>query len=134
MSMSYKGYRAAVGRREEKQGECPYTQTAMLGLHQAVIEENRRQKAKKYSLRDERGETFSLAYWSDYEQKETVLIPAGTPINIGNLELASKELVKSMRGTDFGRWTGADRERSMAEIERLIAELAAREKEEAANG
>lgn len=131
MSMS-KAYRAATGRREREE-KPPYTQTLMLKLHRDVIEENLRQKAKRYSLRDERGETFSLAYWSDFEQKETVLIPAGTPIIEKNLHWAFSAFLRSMEETNFGRWSG-DRGRAegMERIRQVIRELAEREKKEAA--
>ena len=104
------------GRKIEQPGEAPYTQTLMLALHQAVIEENRRQKANEYSLRDERGKTFSLTYWSPFQRTEVVLIPAGTPINEKNLTWAVAELEKEMSGMQFGRWSGEDREQSMARL------------------
>ncbi len=126
--MVMKAYAVKVqGRKAEKPGEHPFVQDLMLSLHETVIEENRRQKAKKYSLRDERGETFSLAYWSDYKATEHVLVPAGTPITENNLHWANKQFLASMEDTDFGRWTGEDRERSMERIQQIIQECKERE-------
>lgn len=104
------------GRKIEGPGEYPYTQTLMLVLHQAVIEENRRQRSNEYSLREERGKTFSLSCYSPMRHTEVVLIPPGTSINEANLTWALTELEKAMADTDFGRFTGADRERSMERL------------------
>lgn len=132
LSMS-KAYRAAVGRRGQEPPKIPAAQEFMLELHRDVIEENLRQKAKRYSLRDERGETFSLAYWSDFERKETVLIPAGTPILEKNLHWAFSAFLRSMEETNFGKWSG-DRGRAegMERVRQLIRELEEREAKEAA--
>lgn len=132
MSMS-KAYRTAAGRRGQESPKVPKAYEVLLELHRDVIEENLRQKAKRYSLRDERGEAFSLAYWSDTEQKETVLIPAGTPVTESTLYGAMKEFLRSMEETDFGRFSG-DRGRAegMERVRQLIRELAEREEKEAA--
>lgn len=128
-----KAYRAAVGRRGQEPPKLPKAQQFMLELHRDVIEENLAQTAKRYSLRDERGKTFSLAYWSDFEQNETVLIPVGTPIIEKNLHWAFAELLRSMEETNFGRWSG-DRGRAegMERVRQVIQELAEREEKEAA--
>lgn len=68
--------------------------------------ENQNQKARQFSFSYFRGETFSLSYWSQYDRKETVLIPAGTPINEANLTWAVQEMDKQrteLTGS-FGRF------------------------------
>lgn len=123
-----KAYAAKLrGRKAEAPGEHPITQDLLLDLFEAVIEENRRQKVKQYSMRYERGETFSLAYWSAYEAMEHVLVPAGTSVTEDNLHWAAKRFLDSMEDTDLGRWTGADRERSMDRIRQIIRECEERE-------
>ncbi len=128
-----KAYRAAAGRRGQEPPNVPVAYELLLELHRDVIEENLAQKAKRYSLRDERGESFSLAYWSDTEHKETVLVPAGTPVTESALYGAMKELLRSMEDTDFGRFSG-DRGRAegMERVRQVIRELEEREEKEAA--
>lgn len=128
MSMAKTYYPASYRRKlgdlkEEPPGVHPYTQDLMLALHQAVIEENRRQSAKKYSLRDERGETFGLLFWEDYHNQEYTLIPDGTPLNEKNLSWAMSELLSSMEECNFGRWTGSARIRSMDELRAQIQRI-----------
>ncbi len=135
MSMS-KAYRAAARRKGAGPAELPPAQRFLLELHRDVMEENLRQKAQRYSLRDERGETFSLSYWSGFDQQETVLIPAGTPIVEKNVHRAAAEFLRSMEDTDFGRWSG-DRGRAdgLERVRQLLRELQARaETEDAGNG
>ena len=73
-----------------------YEDTQMLVLHELVREANSFQTAEKYSLRDEKGETFSLSFWSDYMHHETVLIPAGTPQVQYKLQLAIDTMRKKI--------------------------------------
>ncbi len=122
-----KPYRAAKFRKEEAPGEHPYTQDLMLNLHQAIIEENRRQSSRKYKLSDG-GETFTLTFEEAlYPGKEKTMIPPGTPVTEANLTWALSDLRASMKGCNFGRWNGADRERSMEQIQKIIQECRERE-------
>ena len=136
MSTMSKGYRAAARRKGAEPRELPPAQRFLLELHRDVMEENLRQTAQRYSLRDERGETFSLAFWSDFEQRETVLIPAGTPLVEKNVHRAAAEFLRSMEDTNFGKWSGdRGREDGMERVRQLLRDLEAQaEKEAAENG
>lgn len=84
----------------------PYEDTQMLVLHELVRHANRFQRSEKYSLVDERGESFSLSFWSDYHVRETVIIPAGTPQAQHKLQLAidtMRKRIEQLRHA-FGRY------------------------------
>ena len=113
--------------KEEPPGVHPYTQDLMLSLHEAVIEENRRQSSKKYSLLDERGETFQLDFRRELTGQVYTLIPAGTKVTEANMKWAMDELLASMVDCNFGRWNGSARVRSMDKLREQIRQLGERE-------
>lgn len=83
-----------------------YEDVQMIELHKLVREANSFQKSEQYSLRDERGETFSLTFWSGYRVHETVLIPAGTRQEQHQLQLAidtMRKQIDTLRHS-FGRY------------------------------
>ena len=95
-----------MSRTKQTPMQRDYCRVLLRKLITQVDETNESQSAREYSLCYIRGKTFSLAWWSGYENFEHVLIPSGTPINEKMLTTARQMMDKQVEELkqSFGRY------------------------------